>query len=720
MSAESFPIPAEALLQHRGFVRALARSLTRDEHAAEDLVQETWLEALRRPPRSTGALRVWLARVTTSRARNAARAEGRRDARERSAARAELDESEEITRERVMLQHRVVEAVLGLPEPYRTVVLLRYDQDLEPSEIAAKRGVPPGTIRSQLSRAHAMLRQKLDQEFDGSRAAWLVPLAALGAPRAATIAGGKIALVAASTLVVAATYVALVAEPRDSAASEPSSALASGSVAADPGPAAALDAAALASSTRQPVEQDPGITFASTPTKPDLERLGIPDLLVLGRQVQRELRVRLLTPDLTDPKVAAVLARVPDAQVARLLPYGRIEDDIDGRFLGISGAGAFWSFATRSNDYDQQPDVMLSGGDFSARGYGGTAGWICDLGRIDLADLRADPLSPPGRDERTREIWSLSWEDAHIAGRDFDRSIEARARALELGMDAPASPGNTYLIRKIMPGEHDLLAAFTVLSRDDYGYTIAGRVLQRWPLPEGATRGSAASRFPAVQIPDAPAWMRALDVPALLELSHRIRAVGDAKLFAVPEELAHRFPDASALGDRGFARMLNRFRFDAITAGRENGSYFTFLTRNSAFDGGDDLCLELDRFSVPNRGAIVDLGAQAFDRIERTGSVPRDGLSAHLRDACELLENAPHATSPEDVANRRAFSGDDDQRLRALDLPRSVAAVAGHTLLLRSVVPEDHDVLVALAVVDADEHGIWIRWRLLRSWPMDR
>lgn len=720
MTAESYSIPAEALLQHRGFVRALARSLTRDEHAAEDLVQETWLEALRRPPRSADALRGWLARVTTSRARNAARGEGRRNVREHSVARAVLDESEEHTRERVMLQQRVVEAVLALPEPYRTVVLLRYDQDLEPSQIAAKRGVPPGTIRSQLSRAHDMLREKLDHEFDGSRAAWLVPLASLSLPREGAIAGSKLALAIAGVLVLTATYVAIFARPEASAAPELSHELASPPTdAADSGGGLGLDASSSSETARSPVAQEARRSLASNPGTDDLARQELAEILVLGHQVQRALRERLLVPDVESPEVAALLARVPDAQVARLLPYGRIEEDIDGRFLGIRGAGACWSFATKSNDYDRQPDVMLSGGDFSVSMYGGTFGWIHDLGPIDLADIRADPLSPPLRDQRTREAWTLSWEDASIAGRDFDRTLEERARKLDLPRNAPAAPGHTYFIRQIMPGEHDLLAAFSVLARDDYGYTIAGRVLHHWPLPEGSLRGAGPSQFPPVALPDAPEWMKELDVPALLELSHRIRAAGNAKLFAVPEKLAQRFPETTALGDRGLARMLHRSRYDAITAGREAGAYFTFLTKSSVFDGSDDLRFEQDRLLAANRGAIIDLGPVDFDLIEGAGSIPSAELSESTREACELFSSARHATSLEGNRERQVFMGEDDQRIQELGRARlETRAVVGHTFLLRSVVREKHDVLVAFAVVDSDEHGIWIRWRLLRHWPM--
>lgn len=42
------PTP-EVLLEHQGFVSALARCLLFDEHAAADIVQETWKTALDRP-----------------------------------------------------------------------------------------------------------------------------------------------------------------------------------------------------------------------------------------------------------------------------------------------------------------------------------------------------------------------------------------------------------------------------------------------------------------------------------------------------------------------------------------------------------------------------------------------------------------------------------------------------------------------------------------------
>ena len=60
---------SDGLLKHTGFLRALARSLLQDEGQVDDVVQDTWLAALHRPPAERSGLRWWLGAV----ARNVAR-----------------------------------------------------------------------------------------------------------------------------------------------------------------------------------------------------------------------------------------------------------------------------------------------------------------------------------------------------------------------------------------------------------------------------------------------------------------------------------------------------------------------------------------------------------------------------------------------------------------------------------------------------------------------
>ena len=53
------PVDIEVLLRHRPFVRALARRLVRDDARAEDVVQDTYVAALKNPPRRRTLLSIF-------------------------------------------------------------------------------------------------------------------------------------------------------------------------------------------------------------------------------------------------------------------------------------------------------------------------------------------------------------------------------------------------------------------------------------------------------------------------------------------------------------------------------------------------------------------------------------------------------------------------------------------------------------------------------------
>ena len=47
------------------------------------------------------------------------------------------------------------------------IVILRFQEDLEPAEIAEMLGIPPGTVKSNLHRSLALLRARLERERKG-------------------------------------------------------------------------------------------------------------------------------------------------------------------------------------------------------------------------------------------------------------------------------------------------------------------------------------------------------------------------------------------------------------------------------------------------------------------------------------------------------------------------------------------------------------------------
>jgi RNA polymerase sigma-70 factor (ECF subfamily) len=60
-----------------------------------------------------------------------------------------------------MLARRLQELVASLPEKARLVMILRYQEDLTPTEIAGALEMPLATVKSHLQRSLAALREKV-------------------------------------------------------------------------------------------------------------------------------------------------------------------------------------------------------------------------------------------------------------------------------------------------------------------------------------------------------------------------------------------------------------------------------------------------------------------------------------------------------------------------------------------------------------------------------
>ena len=198
MTEHDSPLPPlSSLVEHRSWVRAVARRLVRDEHAAEDLAQDAWVQTMRSPPAADRDPRPWLRRVLENLASNRRRGAGRRRRHEHAwrDQRAQRSPASLVTEAE---QHRrLVSHVLDLEEPFRTVLVLRFYEGLTPPQIAARTDAAVGTVHSRLSRATARLRARLDDEEQGDRKAWiaaLLPLAdARGVPHTAMGAGATVA-----------------------------------------------------------------------------------------------------------------------------------------------------------------------------------------------------------------------------------------------------------------------------------------------------------------------------------------------------------------------------------------------------------------------------------------------------------------------------------------------------------------------------------------------
>ena len=191
----------ETLLAHATWLRRLAAGLVGDRTRADDLVQDTWVAALRRPPEEDRPVRPWLARVVRNAARFRWRSDANRAAREAVAAeRAEtIAPTSEDLLARHQLQQLLAKLVGELAEPYRTTILLRYAEGLEPTQIARRLALPASTVRGRIKEGLERLRRGLDDEHGGDRKAWLIALAPIALWPRASHAATAVAIGSSST-----------------------------------------------------------------------------------------------------------------------------------------------------------------------------------------------------------------------------------------------------------------------------------------------------------------------------------------------------------------------------------------------------------------------------------------------------------------------------------------------------------------------------------------
>ncbi len=164
----------EALVaDEHGRIFNLHLRLIGDREAAEDLTQESFVEAWRsaKSYSGEGSPRAWLYGVAMNVNRSWLRKQGRHDPPDDIDG--DLPDPEPTTEELAILRQRteiVLGAVRKLPETYRRTVAMRYFGGLTGPEIAELEGVEPGTIRWRLHEANkrlwAILAPTLGEEGD--------------------------------------------------------------------------------------------------------------------------------------------------------------------------------------------------------------------------------------------------------------------------------------------------------------------------------------------------------------------------------------------------------------------------------------------------------------------------------------------------------------------------------------------------------------------------
>jgi RNA polymerase sigma-70 factor (ECF subfamily) len=155
----------EALYRrHAGRVNAVCLRLTADRTRAEEAVQDVFVRVWERLGtfRGESAFGSWLHRLAINTVLQTMRSERRRVARVGSADDLEIVDAPAAPAH-VDDQIDLEAALARLPEQARMVVVLHDVEGFTHEEIATMTGVPPGTVRSQLSRARKTLLQWLER-----------------------------------------------------------------------------------------------------------------------------------------------------------------------------------------------------------------------------------------------------------------------------------------------------------------------------------------------------------------------------------------------------------------------------------------------------------------------------------------------------------------------------------------------------------------------------
>ncbi len=149
---------------HQSMVFSLALRMTGDRGLAEEIAQDVFLELDRHLARIESPAHAlnWLRRVAMNRSADALR---RRKVRCMDLW-VEIEEGHGAQAEQKpfplssQLGSRIESLLASLPEPQRAALILRYQEDLTPEEIAELLSAPLATVKSHLQRGLKLLRAK--------------------------------------------------------------------------------------------------------------------------------------------------------------------------------------------------------------------------------------------------------------------------------------------------------------------------------------------------------------------------------------------------------------------------------------------------------------------------------------------------------------------------------------------------------------------------------
>ena len=159
LGAEGSVAFGELVRRHQGTLRARLQRLTgRDRAWADDLAQDTFLQAWRKLDQFRGEARfsTWLYRIAYTMFLQAAR---ERPPESRPLGSEDVGAQDDFRR--IALRRDLEAALRELPEAESAAIMLCYDFDMSHEDAAYVLGIPLGTVKTHIARGKARLRERL-------------------------------------------------------------------------------------------------------------------------------------------------------------------------------------------------------------------------------------------------------------------------------------------------------------------------------------------------------------------------------------------------------------------------------------------------------------------------------------------------------------------------------------------------------------------------------
>jgi RNA polymerase sigma-70 factor (ECF subfamily) len=156
------PSFVDAVTMHQSLVFSIAYHILHSRVLAEETAQDVFFRLYQdqHKIKSASHLIHWLRRTTTHRCLDILRQSERRPQVSLDEIKAPLPSVQ--PEQDPVLSQKLRHLVADLPAGTRAVVVLRFQEDLEPKEIAEVLGLPVNTVKSRLQRALIVLRGRLE------------------------------------------------------------------------------------------------------------------------------------------------------------------------------------------------------------------------------------------------------------------------------------------------------------------------------------------------------------------------------------------------------------------------------------------------------------------------------------------------------------------------------------------------------------------------------